>query len=80
MGLISLDDERKARERLAKRFGKGYSAGLLVMTGGVGAIFRARGLGKDKRLAEALQALERDQERREQRGLEVYYPEWARSE
>lgn len=74
-GLMTFEEEAAVRQRLAKRRGKGYSAGLLVATGGVGAIFRARGLGKDRRLAEALERLERDQARRENRGIPVYYPE-----
>ncbi len=71
-GLISLEDEMKARERLAKRLNKGYSLGLLASTGAIGAVFRARGLGKDKRLYQALERLERDQDRREARGEAVY--------
>ena len=68
MGLLSIKDEKQARKRLAKRHGKGYSIALLASTGGIGAIFRARGLGKDKRLAQALERLERDQARRQRGG------------
>ncbi|MDE2861856.1 MAG: hypothetical protein OXL33_00180, partial [Chloroflexota bacterium] len=35
--LISIKDEEKARRRLHKRRKKGYSAGLLIMTGGLEA-------------------------------------------
>lgn len=75
-GLISIKEEQKARRRLHKRRKKGYSVGLLVMTGGLGAIGRARGLGKDKRLHAQLDRLEADQERRERHGEKVFYPQF----
>ena len=72
-GLLSLKAERAAKKRLGKRRRKGYSVGLLALPGGIGALFRARGLGKDRRLREELGRLARDQDSRARRGLPVYY-------